>query len=105
MQHNYANEIKLHEKCSTSENKTGFYIFQTYVKTSRLKCARLQIYLLFLFRFSQEQSLRFFENKVMRELPGSKNEEVKGNWRKLHIGTSTFAIFMLFTMAVLGWRV
>jgi hypothetical protein len=41
----------------------------------------------------------------MRELSGSKNEEVKGNCRKLQIGVSTFVVFMLFTMAILGWWV
>jgi len=41
--------------------------------------------------------------RELTELPGYKNEEVKGNWRKLHNGTSTFAVFMLFAMAILGW--
>jgi hypothetical protein len=32
----------------------------------------------------EEHSLRVFENGVLRGIFGSKREEVKGEWRKLH---------------------
>lgn len=31
-----------------------------------------------------EQRLRGFENRVLREMRGRKNEDVRGDWRKLH---------------------
>jgi hypothetical protein len=32
----------------------------------------------------EEHRLRVFENRVLREIPGPKWEEVTGDWRKLH---------------------
>jgi hypothetical protein len=32
----------------------------------------------------EENRLRVFENRVLRRLFGSKRDEVKGEWRKLH---------------------
>jgi hypothetical protein len=35
-------------------------------------------------KLREERRLRVFENRVMREIYGSKREEVTGEWRKLH---------------------
>ncbi|KAJ4432447.1 hypothetical protein ANN_21066, partial [Periplaneta americana] len=35
-------------------------------------------------REKQEQTLRVFENKVLRKISGVKRDEVRGGWRKLH---------------------
>ena len=32
----------------------------------------------------EERRLRVFENRVLREIFGSKRDEVTGEWRKLH---------------------
>ena len=32
----------------------------------------------------EEHRLRVFENRVVREIFGTKRDEVTGNWRKLH---------------------
>jgi len=32
----------------------------------------------------EERRLRVFENRVLRRIFGSKRDEVKGEWRKLH---------------------
>jgi len=31
-----------------------------------------------------EHRLRLFENRVLREMCGRKNEDVRGDWRKMH---------------------
>jgi hypothetical protein len=32
----------------------------------------------------EEDRLRVFENRVLREMSGPKQDEVTGNWRRLH---------------------
>ena len=34
--------------------------------------------------FREEHRLRLFENKVLREIFGTKRDEITGEWRKLH---------------------
>ena len=35
-------------------------------------------------KLREERSLRVFENMVLRRIFGSKRDEVRGDWRKLH---------------------
>jgi hypothetical protein len=38
------------------------------------------------FTLREKHRLRVFENRVLRKILGSKRDEVKGEWRKLHNG-------------------